>query len=107
MVTVHVTNIIWDLDDEDFNRKLDIAKLNLPQDIELNFDNFDDTFIEVSNKLSDVYGFSAKSFNFEIVSIEDQIKHVLRQYFKQYRSFPDYNAAKALHDICKIVEFDE
>lgn len=60
-VSVHVTDVQWDVDDEE-----DLK--NLPTAFDLTFEHYKDEDIdeEVSNAISDKYGFTHFGFNFEV-----------------------------------------
>lgn len=101
---VHVYDIEWDLVDEETGREVDATEEGLPEEVDLEIDDDEDVNTEVANQLSDDYGFCVKSFNTEVMLVEDQIKAVLRKYFEGNAEYdPDFSAQDAIDEIAAIV----
>lgn len=112
-MTIRVYDIEWDLIDEETGREVDREEEGLPIEAEFEIDdNTVEVVNEIANKLSDGYGFSAISFNWEIVShkeLKDKIRAVLRRYFEcndngdENPEFDEYFSAEdaidEIHDI--------
>jgi len=101
---IHVYDIEWDLVDEETGRVVDREEEGLPEEIDLDIDDDEDVNTEVANQLSDDYGFCVKSFNTEVMLVEDQIRKVLRKYFEGNAEYdPNFSAQDAIDEISTIV----
>lgn len=101
---IHVYDIEWDLYDEDLDREVDAEEEGLPEEVDLEIDDDEDVDTEVADRLSDEYGFCVKSFNTEVMLVEDQIKAVLRKYFEGNAEYdPNFSAQDAIDEISAIV----
>ena len=101
---IHVSNIKWDLYDEELDREVDAREEGLPEEIDLEIDDDEDVITEVANQLSDDYGFCVKSFDTEVMTVEDLIKAVLRKHFKGNKEYnPDFSAQDAINEIAAII----
>lgn len=101
---IHVYDIEWDLVDEETGREVDTEEEGLPEEIDLDIDDDEDVNTEVANQLSDDYGFCVKSFNTEVMLVEDQIRKVLRKYFEGNAEYdPNFSAQDAIDEISAIV----
>ena len=101
---IHVYDIEWDLTDEETGREVDAEEEGLPEEVDLEIDDDEDVNTEVANQLSDDYGFCVKSFNTEVMLVEDQIRAVLRKYFEGNDEYdPDFSAQDAIDEISAIV----
>ena len=101
---IHVYDIVWDLVDEETGREVDAEEEGLPEEVDLEIDDDEDVNTEVANQLSDDYGFCVKSFNTEVMLVEDQIKAVLRKYFEGNEEYdPNFSAQDAIDEISAIV----
>ena len=101
---IHVYDIVWDLVDEETGREVDAEEEGLPEEVDLEIDDDEDVNTEVANQLSDDYGFSVKSFNTEVMLVEDQIRAVLCKYFEGNKEYdPNFSAQDAIDEISAIV----
>ena len=108
-MTIHVYDIEWDLVDEETGREVDPKEEGLPKELDLEVSN-EDTRDTIKAKLFDEYGFTANSFYWETITIEDRIKNVLRRYFEcndngdANPEFDEYfSAEEAIDEIHNIV----
>lgn len=84
-MTIHVHDIEWDLVDEETGLEVDRKEEGLPEEYDTQLPNdFNDDDIEdtISEVLSEEFGFCVKSFKWEVVTVEDKIRAVLRRYFE-------------------------
>ena len=62
---VKASNIVWDLEDDNYNE--DVPKPDLPSEYELELDDDQDPYMETADVLSDTFGWCVLSLDVEVI----------------------------------------